>query len=165
LALFQRIEAEAWDEPDREAATRGRLKAMLALGRVDEASKEAETLALESEDPDLLLDTKLLLAETRIAALRVLLAENPRWEEDPPVRAQHDQLLNEALDMALYPFLFYGTAHERAARGLWLAHEAYLLSDQSAAAREVAIDITVLYPQTRHAAPAREALQKEEPES
>lgn len=165
LALFQRIEAEAWDEPDREAATRGRLKAMLALGRVDEASKEAETLALESEDPDLLLDTKLLLAETRIAALRVLLAENPRWEEDPPVRAQRDQLLNETLDMALYPFLFYGTAHERAAKGLWLAHEAYLLSDQSAAAREVAIDITVLYPQTRHAVPAREALQKEPPES
>lgn len=165
LALFQRIEAGAWDESDREAATRGRLKAMLALGRVDEASKEAEALALQAEDPDLLLDTKLLLAETRIAALRALLEENPRWEEDPPVRSQRDQLLNEALDMALHPFLFYGSAHEQAAKGLWLAHEAYLLGDQPAAAREVATDITALYPQTRHAAPAREALQKEEPES
>ena len=73
LALFQRIEAEAWDEIDRDAATRGRLKAMLALGRIDEASKEAETLALQTEDPALLLDTRLLLAETRIAALRTLL--------------------------------------------------------------------------------------------
>jgi hypothetical protein len=165
LALFQRIEAEAWDESDRDAATRGRLQAMLALGRIDEASKEAETLALQTEDPGLLLDTKLLLAETRIAALRTLLEENPRWEEDPPVRAQRDQLLNEALDMALYPFLFYGTAHEQAAKGLWLAHEAYLLSEQPVAAREVATDITAIYPQTRYAAPAREALQKEQPES
>ncbi len=165
LAVFQRIESEAWNDSDREAATRGRLKAMLALGHIDEASKEAETLALQAEDPGLLLDTKLLLAETRIAALRALLEENPRWEEDPPVRAQRDQLLNEALDMALYPFLFYGTAHEQAAKGLWLAHEAYLLSDQPAAACEVATDITAIYPQTRYAARAREALQKEQPES
>lgn len=163
--LFSRIEKEAWDEAGRESATRGRLKAMLALGRVDEASREAETLALEAEDPALLLDTKLLLAETRLAALQELLADNPRWPEDPPVRAQRDQLLNEALDLALYPFLFHGTAHEQAARGLWLAREAYLLADQPEAAREVATDITALYPQTRHAAPAREALPKEEPES
>lgn len=165
FALFSRIEKEAWDESDRESATRGRLKAMLELGRVDEASREAETLALQAEDPGLLLDTKLLLAETRLAALQELLALNPRWQEDPPVRAKRDELLNEALDLALYPFLFYGTAHEPAAKGLWLAREAYLLAEQPEAAREVATDITAIYPQTRYAAPAREALQKEEPES
>jgi hypothetical protein len=165
LALFSRVEKEAWDESDRESATRGRLKAMLALGRVDEASREAETLALQAEDPELLLETKLLLAETRLAALRELLGENPRWREDPPVRTERDKLLNEALDLALYPFLFYGTVHEQAAKGLWLAHEAYLLADQPDAAREVATDITAIYPQTRYAAPARESLQKEEPES
>ena len=165
LELFRRIEADAWDESDRESAMRGRLKAMLALGRIDEASQEAETLALQAQDPGLLLDTKLLLAETRLAALRELLEENPRWQEDPPVRAERDKLLNEALDLALYPFLFHGTAHEQSARGLWLAREAYLLADQPAAAREVATDITALYPETRHAAPAREALAKEKPES
>lgn len=165
LELFRRIEAEAWDEPDREAAVRGRLKAMLALGQIDEASREAETLTLESDDPGLLLETKLLLAETRLAALQELLEENPRWEEDPPVRAQRDKLLNEAIDLALYPFLFHGTWHEQSARGLWLAREAYLLADQSAAAREVATDITTLYPETLYAVPAREALQKEKPES
>ncbi len=165
LEIFRRIEAEAWNEADREAAMRGRLKSMLALGQINEASAEAETLALEAEDPGLLLDTKLLLAETRLAALRELLEENPRWQEDPPVRAEHDKLLNESLDLALYPFLFYGTEHEQSARGLWLAHEAYLLADQPAAAREVATDITALYPETRYATPAREALQKEQPES
>jgi hypothetical protein len=165
LSLFTRVESEAWDESDRESAMRGRLKAMLALGQAEEVSREAETLALQAEDPGLLLDTKLLLAETRLAALRQLLGENPRWTEDPPVRAERDKLLNEALDLALHPFLFHGTAQEQAAKGLWLAREAYLLADQPAAAREVATDITTMYPQTRHAAPAREALQKEKPES
>jgi hypothetical protein len=165
LELFRRIEAGAWNESDRESAMRGRLKAMLALGQINEASQEAETLALQAEDPGLLLDTKLLLAETRLAALRELLEENPRWQEDPPVRAERDKLLNEALDLALYPFLFYGTAHDQSAQGLWLAHEAYLFADQPAAAHEVATDITALYPETRYATPAREALQKEKPES
>lgn len=165
LALFSRIESEAWNESDRASATRGRLKAMLALGRAEEASGEAEALAMQADDPGLLLDTKLLLAEARVAALRKLLVENPRWSEDPPVRAERNQLLNEALDLALHSFLFHGTAHERSAKGLWMAREAYLLADRPDAAREVATDITVLYPETRYAAPAREALQKEEPES
>lgn len=42
LNLFERIEKEAWDPTDRETATRGRLKALLRLGRVDEASAEAQ---------------------------------------------------------------------------------------------------------------------------
>jgi len=165
LAVFQRIENEAWDETDRERATRGRLKAMLRLGRVDEASAEAQALAEQAEDPELLLDTKLLLAQTRIAALRELLEENPRWSEDPPVRAERNQLLNDALDLSLYPFLFHGTAHEPAARGLWLAYEAYQLAGENSAAREVASDIASIYPQTSYAARAREALQEKEPES
>lgn len=165
LALFARIENEAWDEIDRQSATRGRLKALLKLGRVDEASEEAQALAEAAEDPGLLLETKLLLAQTRLASLSDLLEQNPRWEQDPPVRAERNQLLNEALDLALYPFLFHGTAHDQAAHGLWLAHEAYLLAGDPDAARKVATDITAIYPETRHAGPAREALQEKEPES
>ncbi|MEX1044512.1 MAG: hypothetical protein WEC73_00165 [Chthoniobacterales bacterium] len=165
LAIFQRIEKEAWDETDRDAATRGRLKALLRLGRVEEASAEAQVLAEQAEDPGLLLETKLLLAQTRIAALRELLDDNPRWSQDPPVREERSQLLNDALDLSLYPFLFHGTEHDQAAQGLWLAHEAYLLAGDTAAAREVASDIVSIYPQTRYAGPAREALQEKEPES
>lgn len=165
LALFERIEKEAWDETDRDSAARGRLKALLRLGRVDEASAEAQVLAEQADDPGLLLETKLLLAQTRIAALRELLDDNPRWSQDPPVRKERNQLLNEALDLSLYPFLFHGTAQDQAARGLWLAHEAYLLAGSTAAAREVATDIVSIYPQTRYAEPAREALQEKEPES
>lgn len=165
LALFQRIEKEAWDEADREIAARGRLKALLRLGRVDEASTEAEVLAKQADDPALLLETKLLLAQTRIAALRKLLEDNPRWSEDPPVRAERNQLLHDALDLSLHPFLFHGTAQEQAAHGLWLAHEAYLLAGQTADAREVARDILSIYPETRYAGPAREACQEKPPES
>jgi len=158
LALYERLEKEAWNEADRDRATRGRLQAMLRLGRLDEASAEAQALADAAEDPGLLLDTKLLLAQTRIATLRELLEENPRWYEDPPVRSERNQLLNDALDLALYPFLFHGTSREQAAQGLWLAHEAYLLADQPEAAREVASDITAIYPETRPAGPAAQAL-------
>ena len=158
LALFERIEKEAWNPTDRETATRGRLKALLRLGRVDEASAEAQALAGRDDDPGFLLETKLLLAQTRIAALRELLDDNPRWSEDPPVRSQRKQLLNDALDLSLHPFLFHGTAHEQAAQGLWLAHEVYLLAGDAAAAREVASDIVTIYPETRYAGPAREAL-------
>lgn len=165
LELSTRIEKEAWKDTDRERATRARLGAMLKLGRIDEASKEAEAMAEKAEDPELLLETKLLLAQTRIATLHELLEENPRWSEDPPVRDQRNRLLNEALDLALYPYLFHGTAHEQAAEGLWLAHEAYLLAGNEKAAREVATDIVTIYPQTRRAGAAGQAIQETKPES
>ncbi len=165
LELCSRIEKEAWNQHDRERATRGRLGAMLKLGRVDEASKEAQSIAEAAEDPELLLETKLLLAQTRIAALQELLEENPRWSEDPPVRDQRNRLLNEALDMALYPFLFHGTEHEQAAEGLWLAREAYTLAGNDKSAREVATDIVTIYPKTRRAGAAGQALTETNPES
>lgn len=164
LALYERIEKEAWSEADRDSATNGRLKAMMRMGRLDEASAEAQALADAAEDPELLLDIKLLLAQARIAELQELLDENPRWYEDPPVRAERNQLLNDALDLALHPFLFHGTSREQAAQGLWLAHEAYVLAGQPEAAREVATDITSIYPETRPAGPAAQALQKPEEE-
>lgn len=158
LELCTRIEKEAWKDTDRERGTRGRLGAMLKLGRIDEASKEAEAIAEKAEDPELLLETKLLLAQTKIASLRELLEENPRWSEDPPVRTQRSQLLNQALDLALYPFLFYGTQHEQAAQGLWLAHELYTLAGDTDAAREVAADIVEIYADTRYAKQAAGSL-------
>jgi hypothetical protein len=165
LELARRIEKDAWNDADRERGTRSRLEAMLKLGRIDEASQEAQAIAEAAEDPELLLETKLLLAQTRIAALRQLLEDNPRWNEDPPVRAERDSLLNDALDLALYTFLFHGTAHEQAAEGLWLAREAYLLAGDDKSARDVATDIATIYPQTRRAGPAGEALKQPKPES
>lgn len=160
LALFQRIETQAWSPADRERAKRGRLAAMLKLGRLEEASREAEEIAATAEDPALLLETKLLLAKARLATLRQLLEDNPRWDQDPPVRAERSKLVNEAADLALFPFLFHGTSRPQAARGLALMMELYGLTGDEKAAREVATDLVEIYPETPEAKNAAGTLPK-----
>lgn len=154
LALFKTVEAGAWNVADRRRATRGRLMAMIKQGRLEEASLEAEQIERSAEEPELLIETRLLLAGARMEALRTLLEENPRWSEDPPVRAERDRLINEGLEYALYPFLFHGTGRAQAARGLWIAHGIYRLAGQQDSARDVATDLTVIYSGTPEAAQA-----------
>ncbi|MFZ4482761.1 MAG: hypothetical protein ACOYOL_02125 [Chthoniobacterales bacterium] len=158
LTIYQRIETDAWNPTDREAAKRGRLRAMLRLGRLEEASAEAEQIAATAEDPNLLIDTKLLLAQARLATLRQLLAENPRWYEDPPIKSERDKLLNDGLEFALYPFLFHGTARTEAAKGLWLAHAFYESSGDQADSAEVCRDLTEIYADTPEAKQAESFL-------
>lgn len=158
LALYRRIEKEAWSEEDRELAKRGRLAAMLQTGRIDEVAGEVENLSSQSGDPALLLQTKLLLAKMRLAALRKLLEENPRWNEDPPVAAERGKFLNEGLDLALYPFLFNGNSAGEAAEGLWLAKDFYESADQPEQAAEVLGDIVFFYPNSPRAKEARALL-------
>lgn len=147
LAIYQVVEAGAWNPADREAAKRGRLNAMLKLGRLEEASAEAEKMAATAEDPQLFIETRLLLAAARLATLRQLLEDNPRWYEDPPVRAERLRLLNDTADLALYPFLFHGTARAQAARGLAIALDLYRLVGDKASAHGVATDLVELYPE------------------
>jgi len=160
LEIFKKVEAGAWNVADRQRATRGRLAAMMKKGQLEEASAEAEEIAKLAEDPDLLIETKLLLARARIASLRRLLDENPRWSEDPPVQADRARLIHEAADFALSPFLFHGTKREQAAQGLWLAHDTYVLADDDFQAVEVLRDIAEIYPETPGAAEAKAALAK-----
>ena len=163
LAVFRTVEAGAWNPADREAAKRGRLLAMLKLGQLEEAAAEAEQIAATAEDPGLFIETRLLLAQARLAALRQLVEDNPRWMEDPPVRAERARLLNDAADFALYPFLFHGTDRARAARGLGIALELYRFVGDDTSARGVAADLVELYPDTPEAAGAAAAT-KPEPE-
>lgn len=159
LAVFTQVEQGSWSPAHREKAARGRLRAMMASGRLEEASREAESLALNSGDPDFLLETKLLLAEARLAELEKLLAENPRWYEDPPVKAERSRLLNESADLSLYPFLFHGTKRELSAKGLALARRLYQLVGDEKEAAKVAEDLAVIYPET----PEAKGLSAEEP--
>lgn len=151
LAVFSKVEQSAWNPADREAAVRGRLRAMLALGRLEEVAREAEAMSGDSGDPDFLIETKLVLAEARLAELEKLLADNPRWYQDPPVRAERSRLLNEAADLSLYPFLFHGTKRELSAKGLALAHRLYQLVGDEKEAAKVAEDLAVIYPETPEA--------------
>ena len=154
LALFNAVEAGAWKLDDRQRATRGRLGVLIKKGRLEEASKEAEEIARVADEPRLLNEAKVLLARARLASLKALLDENPRWKQDPPVVAEHDRLLNEGLDFALYPFLFNGLAAEDASEGLWVAKGLYELTDQPLKAAEVLQDIVQIYPKSRRATEA-----------
>jgi hypothetical protein len=154
LAVFTAVETGTWNAEHRQRATRGRLNSLIKKGKLEEASQEAEQIERSADEPDLVIDTRLLLAGARSEALKALLAENPRWSEDPPVRAERQRLIHEGVEFALYPFLFHGTKRDRAARGLWIAHQIYQLAGQEEDARAVAKDLTEIYSETPEAAQA-----------
>jgi hypothetical protein len=160
LGVYAEIEQGAWNPANREDAKRGRLRTMIDLGRSQEVAAEIEEIATSAQDPGLLLDSKLLIASARLAALEQLVAENPRWEEDAPVRADRLRLLHETADNALYPFLFHGTARGQAAKGLGILLDLYKFTGDQEEARKVATDLAEIYPDAPEAKNAAEFLNK-----
>jgi hypothetical protein len=160
LGVYAEIEQGAWNPADREDAKRGRLRTMIDLGRSQEVAAEIEEIATSAQDPGLLLDSKLLIASARLAALEELVAENPRWEEDAPVRAERLRLLHETADNALYPFLFHGTARGQAAKGLGILLDLYKFTGDQEEAHKVATDLAEIYPDAPEAKKAAEFLNK-----
>ena len=160
LGVYAEVEQGAWKPADREDAKRGRLRTMIDLGRSQEVATEIEEIATSAQDPGLLLDSKLLIASARLAALEQLVAENPRWEEDAPVRAERLRLLHETADNALYPFLFHGTARGQAAKGLGILLGLYQFTGDHEEARKVATDLAEIYPDAPEAKKAAEFLNK-----
>ena len=160
LGVYAEIEQGAWKPADREDAKRGRLRTMIDLGRSQEVAAEIEEIATSAQDPGLLLDSKLLIASARLAALEELVAENPRWEEDAPVRAERLRLIHETADNALYPFLFHGTARGQAAKGLGILLDLYKFTGDQEEAHKVATDLAEIYPDAPEAKKAAEFLNK-----
>jgi len=124
---------------------------MVATGNAAGAVGEAAELAKESEDPEILIEAKFILAEVVQAQLKKLVEDNPRWYEDALIRPEYHRLANEALDLYLYPYLFYGSETDAAARGLWGAITIYEFVGDRHNALESARDITALYKETRYA--------------
>lgn len=160
LELFRRIEAEAWSPEDRAAARRGRLQAMIATGDASGAVAEATELAEQAEDPAVLVEAKFILARAADDELRKLVAENPRWFNDPRIRPEYHRLFNEAIDHYLFAPLFYGSEIPPASRGLWSASQLYAFADKKEDAIECARDLLILYPGTPHAELARNFLEE-----
>jgi hypothetical protein len=154
LDLYTRIERDDWNADRQAKAKEGRLRAMVTMGRAAEAVAEAKRLALYSEDPELLIEAKYVLAQASMNSLRQLLEENPRWEEDDLVRPERDRLYGETLDLFLFPYLFHGSQTDEAARGLWGAVETFVLAGETDAALARARDLVALYPGTRYATEA-----------
>ncbi len=154
--IFYAIETKAWNDEDRMAARQGRLRAMVACGRAADAVDEARELAHLTENPAVIIEAKFILAEADHAALRQLVADNPRWEEDVHVIPKHARLYHQALDDYLFPSLFFGSESQAASRGLWGALQVYDFNGEKSKALECARDIAALYPDTEFAALAKD---------
>ncbi len=165
LAIFQAVESSDWNDDRRSLARRGRLRAMIALGKGTEAVAEARKVAEEAEDPEVTIEANLVVGEAAFAQLKKLQEDHPRWEDDVNVRPERQRLLLEALDHLLHPSLFHGSDGEASPKGLWRALEVCEFDGRRTHAIELATDIAVLYPGTPEAQKAADFLKTNQPDS
>jgi len=158
LDLYGTLENEAWKQETRNAAREGRLRALIALKRLEEAMAEARKLAAESEDSRMLIEAKYVLARADFEKLKQLVEDNPKWPEDDIIRPEIEALYHSTVDQFLFPYLFHGTESDSAARGLMSAAGVYSLFEKFTLANACAEDVIALYPQTNHAEQARKLL-------
>lgn len=156
--LFEKIGSDDWNEDNKRLAKQGRLRAMIAMGEMDTAISEATKMAEETEDPKILIEAKFVLASAEFSKLKAIEKEHPRWMEDDEVKPSRNLHYNEALDLFLFPYLFYGSEEEASARGLWNAVEVYRFSKDESNARSCAEDIIKLYSNTTYEPRAKQFL-------
>ena len=159
LALFESIAAAAPTPAEREAATQGVLRALLAVGQWARAEAKAGSLCKTASGTPLLAEARLTFGVVRAAKFREFLEENPRWQQDDFVRAERYRLYESALDHLLGAALLQGVPGELAARGLGVALEVCALAGDHVRARAVAGDLVVFHPGTGEAKYAVEWLQ------
>jgi hypothetical protein len=156
LELFRTIEVETWCRADEMRARQGRLRAMVAAGSVQEAISEAKEIERNSRDPAVLIEAKFILAKGLEGALRRLIDQNPRWEEDAFVRPERQRLYNEALELYLYPALFFGSEIDVASRGLWAAVGLSRFAGDLRQALQVSRDLVEIYASSSYAKQAED---------
>lgn len=156
LELFRVIETEAWSRPDAMRARQGRLRAMVALGTLEEAVAEAREVERVAEDPVVLIEAKFILAKAAEKTLRKLEEDNPRWQQDAFVAPERECLYEEALELYLYPALFFGSEIDAASRGLWGAVEVSRFAGDLKQALEASRDLVAIYPGTSYARQAED---------
>lgn len=144
-SLYAIIEAGDWNPERRALATRGRLQALVRLGLAEEVLVEAQKIAEQEDDPQLLLDARHVMAAADLEKLRALIDENPKWREDDRIRPGVEALYHALLDRFLEPFLFHGTELNAASRGLMHAADTYLLIEEFERARDSISDVRKLY--------------------
>ncbi len=148
LSLFDRIIERAWSEHDIAEAKQGRLRALMAMGDLETATHEAHLLAGETEDPGLLIEVKYLLAQADFETLKLLVEENPKWEEDDEVRPERNRLFHSVVDQLLWPHLFHAPRETEAARGLFGVANVYRFAGEDSLAIAACEDLIQLYPCT-----------------
>ena len=157
--IYREIEEGDWDTKRRSTARRLRLKTLIAMGNAEAAMEEAKAMAEESEDPELFLDARHVLAVFDFKKLEKLIEENPKWREDDTVREDIWELYHGTVDRLLQPYLFYGSMERAAARGLVNAARVHRLVKRESEARACAEDILKLYAKTEFAEEAKRFLE------
>lgn len=148
LSIFDLIIEKAWAESDKSAASQSRLRALIAMGELKTAVGEAEVLASRTDDPDLLLEVKYLLADADFEQLKALEEEHPKWIEDDEVRPERNEIYHRIIDQYLWPHLFHATRTEAAARGLLGVGRVYEFAGEVELARAAYEDLRALYPES-----------------
>lgn len=146
--VFGKIEKEAWSEEGRMGAKQGRLRVLIASGHSEEAVAQAAELVSTATDPEVIIEARFLLGRVADEALRKLVDENPRWEEDERVRPERNRLYHEAVDQYLYPYLAFGSRADLVTRGLWRLVELYRFVGEPQLALETSRDLVALYATT-----------------
>lgn len=123
VGLCRLVEAGDWDAERKSAATRLRLTALAASGKVDEALREAEGLQdLAGADESALVAAKVKarLLQAELAWKRLLELEKnwPKWRLMPEKSRERAQFLNQALDGFLFPVVFHADLIPGCAEGL-----------------------------------------------
>ena len=166
-ALAVTIEENATD-PKRQ--TSGRylrelldFEKLLSAGDANETELAARHILEVGDDGNeaLLLLVLPFLASREFDALKALEKENPRWmDDDDEVKPTRERHYHIALDMFLYPFLFFGARNAEAAEGLWGAAHVYLHAEKPEQAAQCLRDISDLYSDTKRAKEAAALLKQ-----
>ena len=151
LEIFKIIESSSWSESAKIRARQGRLRAMIATNRTQEAIAEAEEIARTAADPAILIEAKSILAQAAHRAFNQFVADNPRWKEDPFAIPERNRLYDEVLQLHLYPALFFGSEIQAASRGLWNVVEICQSAGDLKQALEASRDLLFIYPETNYA--------------
>ena len=156
--IYSLIEKDDWDEARKDKAKTGRLRSLILLGRIEEAINEAQIVARESEDPDLLIEARQVIAKAEFEKLKRFENEHPRWDQDDELTEARTGLYQQVLDQFLHTPLFHGSVETRAAESLWQVIEVHQFAKEASLALERARDLVQLYPKTPEAAKAQALL-------
>ncbi len=161
--IYSLVEKDDWDNARRAKAKTGRLRSLIGLKRIDEAIKEAQIVARESEDPAVLIEAQIVIANADFEKLKRFDLDHPRWDQDDELTEERTQLYQQVLDQFLHTPLFHGSVEDRSAEALWQVVQVHQYNQEALPALERARDLVQLYPKTPQAAQAQNLLGPTEP--
>lgn len=128
VEVAARVISGDWSALRKTEATRLRLMALAASGKVEQAMAESEKIQEISgadEEGFATMKTEARLTRASLASVKLLELEKewPKWVQMPEKRKEYTELLNTALDGFLFAAVFHPELKTLSAEGLWRAAE------------------------------------------